>query len=84
MTLSVFDVATFIAFIGSVIALSMAKSRKEETSEDFFLAGRGLTWYLIGFSIVAANISTEQFVGMSVRGRGTSDSQSPVSSFSDP
>src|SRR5690606_20032089 len=29
------------------------------------LAGRGLRWWLIGFSLIAANISTEQFVGMS-------------------
>ena len=70
MTLSTFDIAAFVAFVGSVIALSMVKSRKEESSEDFFLAGRGLTWYLIGFSIVAANISTEQFVGMSGQGAG--------------
>ena len=42
----------------------MFKSRKERTGEDFFLAGRGLTWPLIGFSLIAANISTEQFVGM--------------------
>ena len=71
MTLSPFDVVAFVAFVGSVIALSMIKSRKEESSEDFFLAGRGLTWYLIGFSIVAANISTEQFVGMSGQGAGS-------------
>ena len=70
MTLSLFDTAVFLVFIGSVVALSMAKSRKEKDSEDFFLAGRGLTWYLIGFSIVAANISTEQFVGMSGQGAG--------------
>ena len=34
-------------------------------SEGYFLAGRGLSWWLIGFSLIAANISTEQFVGMS-------------------
>jgi SSS family solute:Na+ symporter len=71
MTLSPLDIIVFLGFIGSVIALSMIKSRKEAGSEDFFLAGRGLTWYLIGFSIVAANISTEQFVGMSGQGAGT-------------
>jgi hypothetical protein len=32
---------------------------------EYFLAGRGLTWWLVGFSLIAANISTEQFVGMS-------------------
>jgi Sodium:solute symporter family len=41
------------------------KSRNEKTSEDYFLAGRGLKWRLIGFSLIAANISSEQLVGMS-------------------
>lgn len=34
-------------------------------AQDYFLAGRGLSWWLVGFSLIAANISTEQFVGMS-------------------
>jgi len=64
VNLSILDITVFFAFIVFVIAFSMYKSRKEETSEDFFLAGRGLVWWLIGFSLIAANISTEQFVGM--------------------
>jgi len=71
MELSIFDVAVFLAFIGAVVAFSMFKSRRERTSEDYFLAGRGLTWPLIGLSIVAANISTEQFVGMAGQGAGS-------------
>jgi len=70
MALSAFDIGVFIAFIGVVVTFSLLKSRKEKTSEDYFLASRGLKWYLIGFSIVAANISTEQFVGMSGQGAG--------------
>jgi len=70
MNLNWFDVNIFLAFIFAVVAFSMYKSRREENSEDYFLAGRGLKWYLIGFSIVAANISTEQFVGMSGQGAG--------------
>jgi SSS family solute:Na+ symporter len=57
MDLNPFDIGVFLAFIGVVIAFSMFKSRREKTSEDYFLAGRGLTWPLIGLSIVAANIS---------------------------
>ena len=53
-----------------VIGTSLFKSRKESSSEDYFLAGRGLTWWLIGISIVAANISTEQFVGMAGQSAG--------------
>jgi SSS family solute:Na+ symporter len=65
MELSVLDIFIFIAFIVCVVGLGVYKSRKERTSEDYFLAGRGLSWWLIGFSLIAANISTEQFIGMS-------------------
>jgi SSS family solute:Na+ symporter len=70
MVLNWFDIMTFVAFFAIVLSVSMIKSRREESSEDYFLAGRGLKWYLIGSSIVAANISTEQFVGMSGQGAG--------------
>ena len=61
------DIAIFIIFVLVVIATGLIKSRGEKSgsSEDYFLAGRGLSWWLIGFSLIAANISTEQFVGMS-------------------
>ena len=64
------DLTVFIAFFVLVIGVSMFKSRKGRTGEDFFLAGRGLVWPLIGFSLIAANISTEHFVGMSGQGAG--------------
>ena len=58
---------TPIRFFGLlvVVSISLYASRKEDNSEDYFLAGRKLTWWLIGFSLIASNISTEQFVGMS-------------------
>ncbi|MHC4693897.1 MAG: sodium:solute symporter family transporter [Planctomycetota bacterium] len=71
MDLNLFDIGVFLAFIGAVVGFSMFKSRKEKTSEDYFLASRGLKWWLIGLSIVAANISTEQFVGMAGQGAGS-------------
>ena len=68
--MNVLEVALFIIAVVGVIALGIWKSRDEDTSgeqgaSDYFLAGRGLTWWLVGFSLIAANISTEQFVGMS-------------------
>lgn len=72
--LSMVEVILFCVVVVGVIALGIWKSRDpEETEEekkakgasDYFLAGRGLTWWLVGFSLIAANISTEQFVGMS-------------------
>jgi len=59
------DFLVFGVFVACVIGIGMYKSRHESTGEDYFLAGRGLSWWLIGFSLIAANISTEQFVGMS-------------------
>lgn len=62
------DIFVFILFFAIVVGVSMYKSRREKTSEDFFLASRGLIWPLIGFSLIAANISTEHFVGMAGQG----------------
>jgi SSS family solute:Na+ symporter len=70
MELSWFDVAIFVLFLAIVVGFSMFKSRREETGEDYFLASRGLIWPLIGLSLIAANISTEHFVGMSGQGAG--------------
>ena len=66
MAFGTLDVIVFVVFVGSVIWLGLykSKSKEERTGEDYFLAGRGLTWWLVGFSLIAANISTEQFVGM--------------------
>ncbi|MCB9881383.1 MAG: sodium/solute symporter [Planctomycetes bacterium] len=61
----ILDALVFLAFVAAVITIGLVKSRHEKDSESYFLAGRGLSWWLIGFSLIAANISTEQFVGMS-------------------
>ncbi len=70
MDLSFIDIASFLLFFGIVVGVSMYKSRKEESGEDFFLAGRGLLWPMIGLSLIAANISTEQIVGQAGQGAG--------------
>lgn len=71
MELSIFDIVSFVLFYSVVIGVSMYKSRREESGEDFFLAGRGLLWPMIGISLIAANISTEQIVGMAGQGAGS-------------
>jgi len=63
--LLILDIGVFFAFIIAVVTVGILMSRHEKDSESYFLAGRGLLWWLIGFSLIAANISTEQFVGMS-------------------
>ena len=70
MGLTALDITVFVAFFAVVVGVSMYKSRRERTSEDFFLAGRSLLWPFIGLSLIAANISTEHFVGMAGQGAG--------------
>lgn len=65
MSFNWLDVTVFVAFVAAVVSIGLYKSRHEKTGEDYFLAGRGLKWWLIGFSLIAANISSEQLVGMS-------------------
>ena len=79
MELSLFDIASFLLFFLVVVGVSMYKSRKEESGEDFFLAGRGLLWPMIGLSLIAANISTEQIVGQA--GQGASNVGMAVASY---
>jgi SSS family solute:Na+ symporter len=68
MDFSALDIAGFAGFLILVVAVSLYASRKEQTGEDYFLAGRGLSWWLIGVSLIAANISSEHFVGMAGEG----------------
>ncbi|MFA5239990.1 MAG: sodium/solute symporter [Phycisphaerae bacterium] len=65
MEFGLLDIVVFVGFIAVVVCTGILKSRHEKTGEDYFLAGRGLKWWLIGFSLIAANISSEQLVGMS-------------------
>ena len=63
--ISLWDILIFVTFVVTVVSVGLYQSRSEKGSEDYFLAGRDLKWWLIGFSLIASNISTEQFVGMS-------------------
>ncbi|HUF13725.1 MAG TPA: solute:sodium symporter family transporter [Longimicrobiales bacterium] len=68
MALTTLDLVVFFLFTFVVIGIALWASRHEKDEEDYFLAGRKLTWWLIGFSLIASNISTEHFVGMAGRG----------------
>ena len=45
--------------------VSREKAGHQKTTQDYFLAGRALPWWAIGASLIAANISAEQIIGMS-------------------
>ena len=72
MNLSIIDISVFVGYclliLGIGLYVSRNKKGKQKDSSDYFLAGRDLAWWAIGASIIAANISAEQFIGMSGSG----------------
>ena len=66
------DIVIFVAYCALILCVGLFVSRGKKEGErdagDYFLAGRGLAWWAIGASIIASNISAEQFVGMSGSG----------------
>ncbi len=66
------DYIIFIAYavmiVGLGLWLSRSKKGEERDSKDYFLAGGKLSWWAIGASLIAANISAEHFIGMSGSG----------------
>ena len=66
------DYMIFIAYavliMGLGLWLSRTKKGEEKDSKDYFLAGGTLSWWAIGASLIAANISAEHFIGMSGSG----------------
>ena len=64
MRLTGLEIGIFVAYITAVITIGFFSGRKgKRSTSNFFLAGRMLPWYVIGFSLIASSISTEQFIG---------------------
>ena len=65
------DILVFIVYGLVIVAVGnlLARSKKAgPSSSDYFFASKSLPWFLVGSSIIAANISAEQFIGMSGSG----------------
>ena len=72
MSLSTIDLVVVIAYAIGIFVLAQWVSREkaghEKTTSDYFLASKSLPWWAIGASLIAANISAEQIVGMAGSG----------------
>ena len=66
------DLIILVLYLVLLVSLGLFLSRnkggKEKSANDYFLAGNTLTWWAVGASLIAANISAEQFIGMSGTG----------------
>jgi solute:Na+ symporter, SSS family len=72
MTLSALDIAIVCGYALFIFVLAQWVSREkgshQKDAQDYFLASRALPWWAIGTSLIAANISAEQIIGMSGSG----------------
>ena len=72
MNLATSDIIVFLLYFGIVASygywIYQKRKSKEHDSKAFFLAEGSLTWWAIGASLIASNISAEQFIGMSGNG----------------
>jgi SSS family solute:Na+ symporter len=72
MHLEFIDSIIFLAYCALILGIGLYVSRDkkghQKNAEDYFLASKALPWWAIGASLIAANISAEQFVGMSGSG----------------
>ncbi len=70
--LDFWDYLVFILYALTILSIGLWVSRSKKghqrNAEDYFLAGKTLPWWAIGASLIAANISAEQFIGMSGSG----------------
>ena len=70
-----FEILDYVVFVSYAILIlgvglwvSRDKKGHQKNAEDYFLASKSLPWWAIGTSLIAANISAEQFIGMSGSG----------------
>jgi SSS family solute:Na+ symporter len=72
MNLSIIDYVVFGSYCALIMGIGLWVSRDKKghvkNAEDYFLASKSLPWWAIGSSLIAANISAEQFIGMSGSG----------------
>ncbi len=72
INMEVIDIVVFTLYVLMIVGVGLWVSRDKEghqkNAEDYFLAGKSLPWWAIGASLIAANISAEQFIGMSGSG----------------
>ncbi len=59
------DLAVIVGYLLLILIVGYRSARRVKDARDFFLAGRSLTWWVIGLSIIGSNIDTNSYVGAS-------------------
>lgn len=59
------DLAIVVAYLVTITVVGFLVSRRVHDAHDYFLAGRSLSWWIIGLSIIGTNVSANGYVGAS-------------------
>jgi SSS family solute:Na+ symporter len=59
------DLLVIALYAIAIVGYGIYVARREDDTEDYFLAGRSLTWWLVGFSLFASNVSSSTLLGLS-------------------
>jgi SSS family solute:Na+ symporter len=62
--ITIIDLSIIAIYILFIIGLGIKLSKKHQNAADYFLAGRSMTWFFIGISLFASNISSTNLVGL--------------------
>ena len=62
--LTALDIGIFLTSILAVLGIGLWAGRKDDTSEDFYLAGRTVPWWGVAGSIFGTNVSADHLIGM--------------------
>jgi solute:Na+ symporter, SSS family len=62
------DLAIIAAYAVMIVGIGFWVGRNKKDSDDFFLAGRGMVWPMVGFALIAANFSGTQYLGLAGAG----------------
>jgi len=65
------DLVVVFLYVVFIVWLGLYLVRRMQTADDYFLAGRSLTWWLIGFSLFASNVSSSTLLGLASSAYGT-------------
>ncbi len=69
-----FETLDWVVIIGYFLVIAgvavWVMTRKQTNTEDYFLAGRNIGWFIVGASIFASNIGSEHIVGLAGAGAG--------------
>ncbi len=66
--MSLLDWAVILAYFVGVAGVAWWASRRQDTAEKYFLAGRNVGWFAVGASLFASNIGSEHLVGLAGSG----------------